>query len=280
MKTDLHIGTSGYSYPDWKGCYYPANLKPGEMLEFYAQEFDAVEINYTFYRIPTAASLDALARKVPPDFKFTLKLHQSFTHDRQGQSRGDHSLNADSLQTFVAALHPLQVNSQLGAILAQFPSSFSQSSDRRRYLEQLRHHLGDLPVVVEFRHCSWSNPEVWTWLTEVGLGFCCVDQPALPGLMPATAIATSPIAYVRLHGRNGAKWWQHNHAYERYDYSYTPAELAEWLPRLQQLKQQAQQVYIFTNNCYKSQAIDAARQLKTLLHLDTSPRRPQQLQLF
>jgi uncharacterized protein YecE (DUF72 family) len=284
--SQVWIGTSGYSYPDWRGCYYPSQVKASEMLPFYAREFDAVEINYTFYRMPTAKSLAAMASKVPQQFKFTLKLNQALTHFASSQGK----LDAQLCREFTAALAPLQRQDKLGCLLAQFPTAFVNNPANRDYLSQLREQMGSLPIALEFRHRSWAVPVVFDWLKQQGLGFCCVDSPGAIAdepsrfqvLMPAIAVATSEVGYVRLHGRNTAKWWEHDHAHERYDYSYSQAELNEWLPKLQQLQQHTQQVYVFANNCYRSQSIDAARQLKDLLGI--APLRqlstPQQLELL
>lgn len=258
----LRIGTSGYSYADWRGLYYPVGIKQADFLNFYAQEFDAVELNYTYYQMPAARTLAALAQKVPDHFRFTLKAHQRMTHDR--------SANREIFQEFCTALAPLQAAGKLGCVLAQFPTSFHYSDQNYAYLANFRHQIGEIPTVIEFRHRSWVQNAVFQGLSDLELGFCCVDQPQLSVLIPPVAVATAPIAYVRLHGRNGAKWWQHEQAYERYDYSYSQAELAEWVPKLQNLQQRAQQTYIFANNCYKSQSITTARQLKAMLGIGTT----------
>lgn len=268
----LRIGTSGYSYTDWKGTYYPSQIKQSDMLTFYARDFDTVEINYTYYRVPVARTLASLARKVPDGFSFTLKANQAMTHER--------TLDPVIFQDFCQALTPLQDQGKLGCVLAQFPTSFHNNQQNRAYLEGFRDRMGNIPTVVEFRHRSWAEETVFQWLSTLELGFCCVDQPQFKTLMPAIAVATGPIAYVRLHGRNAAKWWQHEQAHERYDYSYTEAELAEWVPKLQTLKQQAQQVYVFANNCYKSQSVDTARQIKVLMGIETETKSSVQLELL
>jgi len=268
----LRIGTSGYSYIDWKGEFFPAHLKQSEMLPFYAQEFDTVEINYTFYRMPAASALAAMAAKVPNGFVFTLKAHREMTHERSADSA--------AFTQFRQAITPLQAQGKLGCVLAQFPTSFPNTEANRAYLREFREQMVDIPTVVEFRHRSWVQQPVFAWLTRLELGFCCVDQPQFEVLMPPIAVATAPVAYVRLHGRNAAKWWQHEHAHERYDYSYSEAELREWVPKLQKLQQQAQQVYIFANNCYKSQSVTTARQLKALMGIETTTRGSQQLELL
>lgn len=272
----LRVGTSGYSYTDWKGEFYPANLKQAGMLPFYAQEFNAVEINYTYYRMPSARTLTAMAAKVPPGFQFTLKLNRQITHDRPS----DHGPDPALCQEFCQTLKPLQDQGKLGCVLAQFPTAFHNTEENCAYLENLRDLLGQIPTVVEFRHRSWVDQSVFDWLRQLQLGFCCVDQPSFEVLIPPIAVATAPVAYVRFHGRNAAKWWQHEQAYQRYDYSYSDMELREWVPKLQQLQQQAQQVYIFANNCYKSQSVTTARQLKALMGIATPTTSVTQLELL
>lgn len=275
----VYIGTSGYSYPDWRGIYYPAGLKSGDWLSFYAQEFNAVEINSTFYRIPTATSLVAMAHKVPAHFRFTLKVPQQLTHERRREPK--------LWQSFYDALTPLRNQGKLGCVLAQFPTSFVDSLANREFLQDVRAGLQDLPTVVEFRHASWAKPEVFHLLRALQLGFCWVDSPGVNRrdprcavLLPPVAVATSGIVYLRMHGRNQAQWWEHTHAYERYDYSYTEAELQEWVPRLQAEHLGSHTVFVFANNCYRSQSIDAARLLKTQLGIAPPAPAPRQLELL
>lgn len=122
-----------------------------------------------------------------------------------------------------------------------------------------------MPVVVEFRNARWLREDVFGWLRSHGLGFCCVDEPPLPNLLPPIAEATSNIAYVRLHGRNKEKWWQHEHAYERYDYTYSPEELEEWLPKIRYLDSMAERTFVFANNHWQGQAVSTIRQLRMML---------------
>src|SRR5947209_15871083 len=131
---------------------------------------------------------------------------------------------------FRAALEPLQESGCLGCVLGQFPWSFRNTPENRDALRRFREELDAIPGVVEFRNSGWAQEETFVLLRELGLGYCCVDEPGLKGLMPRVAVATSPIGYVRFHGRNAAKWWHHEHAFERYDYLYTEDELAEWVP--------------------------------------------------
>jgi uncharacterized protein YecE (DUF72 family) len=253
----IYIGTSGFSYDDWVGPYYPPELKKQDWLAFYAKEFNALEINYTSYRMPTARTLAGMARKVPNGFLFTLKTPQEMTHTRDA--------DAALFPQFIEALKPLTEQKKFGAILAQFPSSFHNTRENVAYLKNFRSRLPDLPIVVEFRNAQWLNDKTFAFLREHELGFCCVDEPRLKGLLPPVAEATSQVAYVRFHGRNAAKWWQHEQAYERYDYTYSKEELTEWTPKIQKLGQLAETVFVFANNHYRAQGIDTARQLRLLL---------------
>jgi uncharacterized protein YecE (DUF72 family) len=253
----IYIGTSGFSYEDWVGPYYPPDLNKQDWLAFYAKEFNTLEINYTYYRMPTARTLAGMARKVPNEFLFTLKTPQEMTHTRDAATT--------LFSQFIEALKPLTEQKKFGAILAQFPSSFHNTRENVDYLKNFRDRLLDLPIVVEFRNAQWLNDKTFAFLREHNLGFCCVDEPRLKGLLPPTAEATSQIAYVRFHGRNAAKWWQHEQAYERYDYTYSKEELKEWTPKIQKLNQLAETVFVFANNHYRAQGIDTARQLRLLL---------------
>jgi uncharacterized protein YecE (DUF72 family) len=253
----IYLGTSGYSYEDWKGVYYPADLPAAEWLAFYAAEFKAVELNFTFYRMPTAGHLRDMAARTPPGFQFAVKAHQDITHNRR-----DDPVPAAQ---FRAALAPLQQEGRLGAVLLQFPYAFRQTEDNIAYLRRCVEQLPDLPLVVEFRREEWIAQRTLHLLRELQVGFCNVDMPHLPGLLPKTAFVTAPLAYVRLHGRNAEKWWRHEQAWERYDYLYSEEELREWVPHLRQMDEQAENLFVFANNHWQGKSVRAARQLAMLL---------------
>ncbi|HET9492748.1 MAG TPA: DUF72 domain-containing protein [Chloroflexia bacterium] len=259
----IHIGTSGYSYQDWKGPVYPENIKDNEMLAFYAQHFNTTEINYTYYRMPAARTLQAMASKVPDDFIFTIKASKELTHEREEAEEGGGT--PENFRLFREALQPLIDENKFGAVLAQFPNSFKPTQENTDYLETFRERMGDLPVVVEFRNAGWVTDDTFELLRKNNLGYCCVDEPRLKGLIPPIAVATSPIAYVRFHGRNAQKWWQHDEAYERYSYEYSPEELQEWVPKIEKLDSAAPNTFIFTNNHYRGAAVRTAEQLRDML---------------
>jgi len=249
----MYLGTSGYSYDDWKHVYYPANVPRGSWLTYYSSEFQAVELNFTYYRLPTAEQLANLAAQTPEDFRFALKAHQDLTHVRKG--------DPVTFARFRAALEPLQNENKLGAILLQFPYSFRNTNENTYYLQHCAKQFAELPFVFEFRHNSWLTQRTLSKLREWQAGFCNVDMPKLPGLLPQTAFVTAPTGYVRLHGRNAEKWWRHDHAWERYDYTYNEQELQEWIPHLTEMDEQAENLYVFANNHWQGQSISTVRQV-------------------
>jgi len=251
------LGTSGFSYDDWVGDFYPVGMPKREWLAYYAREFKTCEINSTYYALPAPSSLKSMVEKTGEGFVFSFKANQKMTHQFED--------NADVFEAFCRILEPVISAGKLGCVLAQFPYSFKLNRQSRDYLELFKKRLGELPLVIEFRNAQWLRKEVFDWLRQQNIGFCCVDEPRLPNLLPPLAEATSNIGYVRFHGRNSAKWWEHEHAYERYDYSYSPQELSEWLPKIKQLDSITEKTFVFANNHWRGQAVSTIRQLKVML---------------
>jgi len=255
---EIYIGTSGYSYDDWREHYYPPGLNKGKRLEFYAREFSFVEVNSSYYSLLRPEVFRQLAQKTPPEFVFAVKGYKSFTHERGAGV-------AEDVKKFCFSLAPLLEKGKLGAVLLQFPYSFPRRPENKNYLAALREALGGLPAVVEFRHQSWVRGETWEFLKGLELGYVCVDEPDIKGLVGRVAVCTAPVAYVRFHGRNREKWWRHEHTYERYDYLYTERELGEWVPGIRSLAREAKRVFVAFNNHYRGQAVQNARMLKEML---------------
>ncbi len=253
----VYVGTSGYSYDDWVGPFYPADLDKRDFLGYYARVFDAVEVNYTYYRMPDAATLGTMANRVGPDFSFAVKAHSSMTHERSAEE--------GAFEDYRRALTPLVEQGKLGPVLLQFPWSFKPSREAVGWIRRMAALLEGLPAVVEFRNASWIREEAFKLLDSLGLGFCCVDQPQLWGLVPPIARLTGDIGYVRFHGRNARKWWKHQQAWERYDYLYSREELSEWMPKVAELAGKAQAVYAFFNNHYQAQAVQNAMLFRDML---------------
>lgn len=251
------IGTSGFSFKDWVGPVYPPDLDKGDWLRFYAQQFNTTELNFSYYRIPNAWTLERIADKVPENFLFSIKAYKGITHEREDPE--------PQMEEFVAALKPMQEQGKFATILAQFPHSFHNTPENRDYLRRVREGFSDLPVVIEFRGRDWITEDTFDQLQEMNFGFCNVDQPQFDSLIPPTGLVTGPVAYVRFHGRNYKKWWHHDEAWERYDYQYSDEELQEWVPRIQRMDEQAPLTLVYMNNHYKGQAVDSAHQIERLL---------------
>jgi len=251
----IRLGTSGFSYDDWVGPVYPAELPKREWLAYYAKEFDTLELNVTYYRVPDPRTVQGWVERTPEGFLFSVKANRELTHERK---------NPD-FAGFTQSLAPLQVSGKLACVLAQFPFSFHPGQQSREYLKALRQGLAGLPVVVEFRDRAWVQDQTFQLLRELDLGYCCVDEPQLQGLMPPVVWAGGPLGYVRFHGRNAAKWWDHQQAWERYDYTYSEEELREWIPRLQELEAGVPLVLAYANNHYRGQSLQALRLLRTIL---------------
>ncbi len=248
------VGTSGYRYADWKGAFYPQGLPEAQELEFYAQRFSTVELNFTYYRLPNARTIEAMVKKTPPGFTFWVKANEATTHQQ------DRSVAA----AFNEALAPAREAGRLAGILCQFPYSFRNTEGTRAYLAAVREDFPHDPLVVEFRNAGWANEAVFAFLRANKLGFCCVDEPAIRGLMPRIAIATATAAYVRFHSRDASKWYEGG-GKERYNYLYRREELQEWLPKVQKLSTEAENVYVFFNNCHAGQAAVNAEEFRKLL---------------
>jgi len=251
------IGTSGFSYKDWVGPVYPEGLPKAKWLPFYAAEFPTCELNFSYYRIPDGRTLDRMAAKVPQGFLFTVKAYKGITHEREEPE--------PQMEQFAAALAPLIEAEKFACVLAQFPYSFHANRTNRDYIKRVREGFEGLPVVVEFRSRDWISERTFDELRALDMGFCCVDQPHFKNLVPPVAVATGPVAYVRFHGRNRAKWWQHDEAWERYDYTYSDEELVEWVDKIRQLDEKAPLTLVYMNNHWQGQAVGTARQLKTLV---------------
>lgn len=251
------VATSGYAYNDWKGNFYPRNINKKEMLAFYAQKFPFTELNFTYYTMPNKFIFYNMLEKTPESFLFVVKAFGGITHKR------------DDLQNysreFIDALEPMITSNRLACVLFQFPYSFRNTRKNTEYLKRIRENFGEIPLVVEFRSSDWIKESVIRFLKENEMGFVCVDEPRIKGLIPPVTAATSSIGYIRFHGRNAAKWYNHSKPYERYDYLYSKQELMEWVPRILQLEKQTEVVFVAMNNHFNAQAVINAKMLQDLL---------------
>lgn len=274
----LRVGTSGYSYPGsppkgWYGLFYPETKgKRFDELGYYSSFFDAVEINSTFYRPAMRGMAEAWVKKTPPDFEFAIKAWQKFTHPMklgegagEAQRRWEGPTQAD-VEIFKESLGPLSDSGKLGVLLFQYPPGFHYTKENA---EKLRWTLGafrEYPKAVELRHRSWSDKatETKTLLEQSGAAWTVIDEPKFASSIAQPFEPVGEILYLRLHGRNRDKWWNHAEAWERYDYFYGPEEIRAFGDRIRALSQNSPKakLYVFFNNHARGQAVADALLLK------------------
>lgn len=254
--TNIRIGTSGFSYEDWRGVFYPNQLPKSAMLEYYTRFFTTVEINATYYTIPPAASFHRLAENTPENFEFIVKVHQETTHRRIE--------HITALNRLHEAVHPLLISGKLKGFLAQFPYAFKNNETNRNYLHETKTLLGEHPLFVEFRHDSWDREPIAKFLADNNIGYVNVDEPPLKGLLPAQEIVTNNLGYVRFHGRNKKDWWEGKGS-ARYNYTYQESELEPWLIHISGILKKAFKAYIFFNNHPGGNAVKNAQQMIELI---------------
>ena len=267
-KPIIRIGPAGWSYKDWEGVVYPQ--KPGknfDPLEYLARFFNTIEINSSFYRPPTPSTTESWARRVAPrkDFTFTAKLYRVFTHERGKATKEDE-------KAFREGMEPLVKAGKLGAVLLQFPWSFKNTDEDRIYLTKLLETFREFPLVLEVRHTSWNNEHIYEWLVERGVGICNIDQPVFSRSIRPAAVTTSPVGYIRMHGRNYQNWFRDKAPRdERYNYLYSLDELDPWLTRIKQVAKQTSETYVITNNHFRGQAVVNALEIKAALTEEAVP---------
>lgn len=257
----IRVGPAGWSYPDWRRIVYPKRRPRGfHELEYLARFFDVVEINTSFYHAPRPQSVKEWIRQVQNNkhFTFTAKSWERFTHDRNATTE-------DEL-VFKQGIEPLAEAGRLGALLFQFPWSFKNDPENRRYLTDLCKRFREYPLVIEVRHSSWATPETLEMLTELGVGCCNIDQPLIGRSIRPAENVTSPVGYVRLHGRNYREWFRADRdAGERYDYLYSVEELGPWVERIENIARRSKVTIVVTNNHARGKAIANALQLVAMI---------------
>jgi len=249
-----YVGTSGFSYKDWVGHFYPHDLKKDDFLHYYSTRFGFVELNFTYYRQPKAQMLEKMQRKVHENFLFTVKAHQSITHEREAGWQ-------TAVKEFSQGIQPLIESGQCGGVLLQFPYSFHYTPVNRLYLADstaaLQENLADTALLVEFRNREWENPKVFDEMKSRGLGLIITDHPDLKNLPQTSNMVTATTAYIRFHGRNRENWWSGDNV-SRYDYLYSRAELDERLPDIISMKDSSTRLFVAFNNHHKGQAAQNA----------------------
>jgi uncharacterized protein YecE (DUF72 family) len=252
----VRVGTSGYSFDDWRGTFYPEKIEKTKMLDYYVGHFDTVEINSTYYGIPHPRVFEAMAKKTPEGFDFMVKAHQSLTHKRDQLEQ--------ETPKYLEAIKPLIESGKFRGVLAQFPWSFPCVPIHLDHLRKCRESLGDLSLFIEFRHSSWIRQSTFDLLRSLEIGYVSVDEPQLDKMIEPLAVATTAVGYVRFHGRNSKDWYSGSGS-ERYNYSYSMDELTEWVEKIRRLQKDTEVIYLFFNNCHLGQAVFNAKQIMEIL---------------
>ena len=271
----IRVGPAGWSYADWKGIVYPSDAgSKFDQLAYLANYFDVIEINSSFYRPPSEKAARSWVRRVAHNdkFKFTAKLYEVFTHKRDQATSEDET-------NYRSGVDPLVEAGRLGAILMQFPWSFKNTLEDQAYLDSLIHRFAEYPLVVEVRNSSWNDPEVYSSFEERGIGFCNIDQPLFSRSIKPSALTTSPVGYVRLHGRNYEHWFAEfsddaRARAERYNYLYSKKELEPWVDKIKEIARQSVETYVITNNHFQGKGVVNALEIEHLLTGDTPPGPP------
>ena len=290
--SDIRIGTSGWNYPSgagtWNGIFYPPTRrrpKGFDELAFYAEHFNTVEVNSTFYGQPRPDVTRAWAGRTPQQFEFSVKLYQKFTHPRMFKERLASGLPGDAarepalldalarpneadIDAFRRGIDPLASTGRLGALLAQFPPSFTDSPASRDYLGGLLHAFAGYPVAVELRHKTWSDRigDTLALLNTFGAAWVQIDEPKFRFSIRQNYLPNvKGFYYMRLHGRNAAQWWQHEKSEDRYNYLYAADELKEFTETVGAAKQLVKKLYLYTNNHFSAKSVANAVMIKQQL---------------
>ncbi len=283
------IGTSGYDYPEWKGEFYPQDLKRADFLSFYAEHFNALELNFSFYGMPVPEKMLSFYDRTQGKINFSVKANQLLTHKIE-QDWETHA------QAFRAAVNPLLEKNVLGAVLFQFPESFHYTNDNRYYLAKLIQAFEGFPVVIEFRHKEWVRESVFAGLEKMKASLCFCDMPRLKNLPNnlmsspegegAGNLCATPfigeLAYIRLHGRNADAWYAvndssgtdgsvdagaGNNGSARYQYDYSADELSQFVPVINEAMNAGKKVHVYFNNHPCGFGAKNAKLLKSMVEL-------------
>lgn len=262
----IYVGPAGWSYKDWNGIVYPHGTRLP--LQYLVQYVNTVEINSSFYRPPSYSTakkwLDII--EVRPDFMFTYKLWNKFSHERRLGA-----LNEEE-KLVKSGLDPLRDNDKLGATLIQFPWSFKHTEENIAWMNEVLDRFADYRPFVEMRHGSWNNEEFITLLDGKKTGFVNIDQPLISNSLPLTSHCTTDTAYLRLHGRNYENWFKDNaDGAARYNYLYEKTELTGILDTVTRLIHRSAKTFIIFNNHYRGQAVANALQIMFMLTQNKLP---------
>ncbi len=294
---DILIGTCSWTDPTLieSGRFYPSpSLSAEARLRYYASQFPIVEVDSSYYALPSERTSGLWVKRTGDNFIFDIKAFRLFTQHPTSPASlprdirqalppriGDKNslyyrdLPEDLLQEtwrrFRQALLPLDSSGKLGVVLFQFPPWFYYGERQCSHILSCQQNLPQYTIAIEFRHNSWLNEKniehTLSFLRRHNLPFVCVDEPqGFPSSVPPLAAATSDIALVRFHGRNRETWKKKDIGpAERFNYRYTREELAEWVPRIKELAAKTHQLHVLFNNCHQDKAVVNAGQIRLML---------------
>jgi uncharacterized protein YecE (DUF72 family) len=249
MPATIRIGTCSFADEGLLKAWYPRGVSsPKARLAYYAARFDTVEVDSPYYHLPDPAVTRNWAERTPPEFTFHAKAHKTMTfHDGEPTD--------EAFAEFRAALEPLELSGKLSGVLLQYHPRFTKSAQALAELERVPERIAPLVPLVEFRHRSWMEPEerddTLAFLERTGLAYVSLDTPMTraSNVVARHAVATHPVAYVRFHGRNAKTWnIKAEKSSERFNWMYSAEELEEWVPKLERLTDDADEVYAMFNN--------------------------------
>jgi uncharacterized protein YecE (DUF72 family) len=284
------VGTSGWNYPTgrgtWNGVFYPARRARGfDELAYYAEHFDTVEVNSTFYRVPEPGLTQSWLRRTPRTFLFAVKLFQKFTHPdmylaREGVT--DWDLSRADIDQFRHGIEPIAAAGRLAAVLVQFPPSFHAGDETREYLDWLLAAFDDYALAVELRHRTWSDAadDTRARLAAHGAAWALIDEPKFESSIKQSLVLgpqSSVLTYIRLHGRNAEKWWEHDASEDRYDYLYSAQELEPFARAAKEAATTSRRVLVYLNNHFSAKAVANAAILRHEIGQPTPGEYPQEM---
>lgn len=297
------VGTSSWADPGFVKDWYPPGMKAGDRLPWYAERFEGVELNSSFYAVPERATVRRWCEVTPEDFVMDVKLHRLLSRHSAGldslppdlregattTARGrvelTPELEAALADEVLHAIEPLARADKLGALLLQLTPGFSPKRNELAELEPLVERMAPHRLAIELRNRRWVEeeraPETLAWFSEHGAAFVCVDAPpddATPIMPPIDAVTRDDLAYVRIHGRNVDGYLHGQSVAERFGWVYGEDELKEIEGRVRGLAEEAGEVHVFFNNNRDDDAPTAARRFRALLGQDPGPQ-PEDAQL-
>ena len=280
----LRIGTSGWNYPTgkgtWNGIFYPLpedRERGFDELRFYAERFNTVEVNSTFYGQPRANAALGWVKRTPPGFDFAVKLFQKFTHPNMSIDPGP--VTQADVDAFRGGIDPLAASGKLGPLLVQFPASFQRSAESVDYLAWLLKAFAGYELAIELRHRTWSDAaETAQLLNDHRAAWVQIDEPKFPSSVRQDLEGRGPdLYYLRLHGRNAKEWWDHAESEDRYNYFYSEEELEPIAAKVRDVRAMVKKAYLFLNNHFSAQSVANAVTLKQMLDEPIKARMPAEL---